>query len=443
MKIGSGWWLAALAAGALSGIAAPADRPSRMELQGARHRLENFEKQVERARGQPLRLGTDATEALERIKTLKEQFPGDPEVEALFQRARKALVASKGQTAEVGGDVLAYRHNEQKLKQAFADIAAREWADLQARFAAATNLLAAPWPPPDYEEQIPDDLVGRLVVLDEFSYPANQFRDTEKDYVYVGSPSRGYYFVDIHGRAWSGAYEAFKRYRRQVNRDIPENAPWILAGRITGLALMIPEAAKEKTRGAVHGWTVEPVALYVPGCTVGVADPSAPAGGYFSGEASLEELKRGFYTVTEIPADVTPDRLVEIFSIAIKEKNYPLYLDCIDPRRRMTPKALDLCAYHWDWHQRRFATLYALVRVEKPSIRVVQGYDENAKTEAFFLSEEEKKAIQAHASERVEEAAVRTRVYDEKGRQYGSPKTFFLRRVGNGRWHIATYAQPF
>lgn len=47
----------------------------------------------------------------------------------------------------------------------------------------------------------------------------------------------------------------------------------------------------------------------------------------------MEQIKGPLYSVRSIPADVTPERLVEIFATAIQEKNLKLYLDCIDPKR--------------------------------------------------------------------------------------------------------------
>ena len=46
-----------------------------------------------------------------------------------------------------------------------------------------------------------------------------------------------------------------------------------------------------------------------------------------------------------MPEDVTPERLVEIFRQAIKEKNYDLYRECIQEERRQTPiqESLLLC----------------------------------------------------------------------------------------------------
>ena len=418
-------------------------QPGKQELSGAKHRLEQFERKVELARGQPMKLGYEERNALDRIKKLKEKYPDDPEVEELFQKARELLIASKGEVITITPEMTAYRQNEQKLKEMFAEVAEKEWAELRAQAEQSDDYIAKPFPPTDREEATIAEMKGRYIILENFRYPANQFKDMGREFVFIGTPSRGYYFVELSNRRWGGAYAAFKRYRRLVNRDIPENGTWTLLGKIKDLDLLIPQAAEEKTDVPRWGWTVEPVAIYVPGCTLGVADRESEVGGHFSGEANLEKIKSAFYTVTSIPDDVTPEQLVDTYATAIKEKNYPLYLDCIDPRRRKTPTGVDRCQYHWDWHQHRFATFYVLTKPELVKINVVEGFGQEGEVEDFFLTEEEKEEIRKVSGDLVEHAEVRSKAYDENGRQYGSPKTFYLRRVNKGRWYIMNYAQPF
>ncbi|MBN1919444.1 MAG: hypothetical protein JW889_16225 [Verrucomicrobia bacterium] len=434
--------LIALAASAADS-ASDASKPGKQELSGAQHRLKQFARKVELARGQPMKLGFEENEALDRIKNLKEKYPDDPEVEELFQEARKLLIASKGDVIVITPEMTSYRENEQKLKQVFAEAAEKEWASLRAQAEQSADYIAKPFPPTDREDATIAEMSGRFVILEDFRYPANQFKDMGREFVSIGTPSRGYYFVELSNRSWAGAYAAFKRYRRLVNRDIPEDGKWVLLGRVMDLDLLIPQASEEKTDVPRWGWTVEPVAIHVAGCTLAVADRESEVGGHFSGEADMEKIKSAFYTVTSIPDDVTPEGLLDIFAAAIKEKNYPLYLDCIDPARRKTPIALDLCQYHWDWHQHRFATFYVLTMPEPATITVIEGFDEGGEVEDFFLTEEEKESIRKVSGDLVEQAEVRSRAYDENGRQYGSPKTFFLRRTNKGRWYIVNYAQPF
>ena len=96
-------------------------------------------------------------------------------------------------------------------------------------------------------------------------------------------------------------------------------------------------------------------------------------------EDQVETVKSGWYTVHKIPDSATPDRIMEVFMTAIKEKNYDLYHECIDPARRETETGEDLIRYHWDRHQERFHGQYVHAEFGKPEITVVKGFDEKSK----------------------------------------------------------------
>jgi hypothetical protein len=259
----------------------------------------------------------------------------------------------------------------------------------------------------------------------------------------VGSGTAGYYYVDIADRSWLGPYEAVKRYRRLVNTDVPEGGSWTMVGRITGCQLAVPQAEKEKTIPAYWGWVVEPVAIYVPDKTFALYQPDLESGGVFAGEEQMEDLKGKFYTVKSIPDDATPERLMEIYAAAIKEKNYPLFLDCIDPDRKKTKTALSRIRYFWDLHQERFAKFYVHVTVEPATIDVIKGFDANSDVDSFFLDKDQQEKVKDISGALVEEASLVTKAWDERGRQYGSPKPHYLKRVDKKRWYVTDYAQQF
>lgn len=407
--------------------------------------LKKLEDKVQRMGGQPFKLGYDETQALERIKVLREQYPGDPKVEELFKRAQAAVMASKGDIVEITPDMLNYRQNEKKFKDLFAAEGEKRWAELKAKVQSDPMTIAKPFPPPSVRDASVEALKGRYVILEDVEYPTNQFIEGGQEYIFVGSGTRGYYWVEIANRGWLGPYEAVKRYRRLVNQGVPEGGKWTIVGRITGIRFLIPQAEKKKTIAAFWGWCVEPVGIYVPGVTFALSTPETEEGGAFAGEENMERIKGPLYSVREIPPDVTPERLVEIFAAAIKEKNLELYKQCIDPRRQTGPRANSLLMYHWDWHQYRFATFYVHVVAEKAKIRVLKGFDTENRLEDFFLSDEQKETVKKVSEDLVEEATVFTKAYDERGRQYGSPKPHFLRRVGGakGRWYIVNFPQPF
>ena len=139
-----------------------------------------------------------------------------------------------------------------------------------------------------------------------------------------------------------------------------------MVGKITGSQLASP-GGKGKDHSRVLGLGSGARAIYIPGKTFAFYKPDLESGGVFAGEEQMEKIKGKFYTVTEIPDDVTPERLLEIYSLAIKEKNYPLFLGCIDPNRKKTKTALSRIRYFWDLHQERFARFYVHVSIAGPA----------------------------------------------------------------------------
>lgn len=429
------------------GAAEPAKKkkgPGKLEFGGARHRLEKFEDKVRRARGEPFKLGYVEKASLDRIWKLKEKYPDDPDVEKLFQRARTALMRSKGQTSALPKDVLRYRENEKKLRDMFLKVADKDWAAYQKKIQDSGKLVPRAFPPPQHREVGLEEMADKYVIFDNFEYPTNEFTDMGRQFCFVGSRLRGYYYVELSNRAWLGAYEAVKRYRRFINRDVPEGMRWTLVGKVVGLELMVPQAGKKKTMSAHWGWLVVPVAIYVPGRTFATAEEKMEKGGSFAGEEKMEDIKSEMYTVRKVPKDVTPQRLTEIFVTAIKEKNHPLYLDCIDPNRRKTKTALQLCMYHWEWHQQRFATFYCHVTVPKAKIMVERGLDLSPGSfERKFLTAEQIAELKKRAGPTVWRGDLATQAFDVRGQQYGSPKPRYFRKTEDGRWYITNYPQPF
>jgi hypothetical protein len=285
---------------------------------------------------------------------------------------------------------------------------------------------------------------GRIVVLDNVRYPDNQFHGSVGEFIWCGTRSDGMYFIRIDGRAWLGPYEAVKRYRRQVDTTMNEVKEWTVIGRISDLAMESPDASENQIAPPVMAWEVEPIALYVPGHIMAVYDKSGEHTGKFIDEDKVKDFKDAWYTVKEIPADVTPERLIEIFMYAIKEKNYDLFLECIDPFRRENPIQQSLVAYHWDLHQERFhgEYIHAFINSDKTVTKVLKGYDDNS-IDNFFLDAEEQAQIKEAYGEKEEEAVVQTYAIDKNGKQIGSPVNHTLRRVGSGRWYITSYESRF
>ncbi|MBR1470705.1 MAG: hypothetical protein IJ600_03580 [Lachnospiraceae bacterium] len=408
----------------------------------ATHYLEEYEKEVARAQGAAGYVFRNKEDALGRIKMLVEFAPKDDRVMDLYTRAKACVKGGAGNIVTVDPSYTVYLENEENLRKHFAEVSEKAWNDILA--ANTENRLEKIFPVPDFSKFTIDDMKDKIVVLDSVRYPDNQFMGSSAEYIWCGTRSDGMYFVKIDGREWLGPYEAVKRYRRQVDTTMNDVKEWHLIGRISDLAFEIPEAGENQVAAPVMAWEVEPIALYVPGHILGVRDEEGEHTGKFIDEDKLAELKDAFYTVKEIPEDVTPERLVEIFMWAIKEKNYPLYLDCIDPERKDNPVQQDLITYHWDRHQERFhgEYIHAMVDPDKTEKRVIQGYDDNS-IDNFFLDEDEQEKIKEAYGERIEEAIVQTTAIDKNGKQIGSPAKHTLQRTGDGRWYITTYEIRF
>ena len=413
-----------------------------MRIQQAEIYLKEFENEVRRANG-ATGIFRSKEDALGRIKILQEFAPDDPRVRDLFERAKRCLVGSLGNFFDVTADMTVYLENEENIKKLYAEKSEKAWNALLEQY--QDKLLEKVWPAPDVREQSMEELTGKYVVLDDVRYPANQFMGVTGEFIYVGKRSSGMYFVRLDSRSWLGPYEAVKRYRRLVDTTMMEVESWTVLGKIVSLAMEIPEAGEKKVGGPVFAVVAEPVALYVPGHVLGIYDKERENSGYFVDEEKVAAIKESWYTEKTVPDDVTPERLVEIFRQAIKEKNYDLYVDCIQPERRKNPIQESQLLYYWDLHQERFHGEYvhAQVQPDATKITVVKGYSDESGLESFFLSQEEQQAIAARYGEKVEYASVQTVAFDKNGKQVGSPVRRNLIRTNNGRWYIRDYEIRF
>lgn len=411
-----------------------ADAPSRNDLSKADYYLKLFEQQVEKAHGRPLNPSNEQKEALRRVKELREAFPDNPEVDALFARTREALSGSKGGGFQITPAMLAYRDQETRMVAAMGRLADEAWSGRHAAMQAEAGALLDAFPAPDPEKGDPDQIIGRSVLLTDFCYPDNQFQDTGAEYVFVGDRQRGYYFVRLSCRAWHTAYAALARFRDGISGLLP--TPWTVEGRITGVTLLVPQAEKDKTVAAALGWVVEPTALYLPGKLLALAAAASEEQGHFIGEEQTDKLRAGSYSVTELPKEDDPVKLVVVFAAAIKEKNWELFRQCVDKSWLATPTALSHLRYYWQNNQERYRTLYVHVEPEPVKEVLVLRGEKVDNDESFFLSEEQLSEMKSRAEPLLEQALVPVRRYDERGRQVGSPSPIFLRREEGQGWRI-------
>lgn len=412
-------------------------------IKQAEYHVKEFEKEVELQHGGDKTKYINKQNALDRVQALKLAYPDNPEIEKLFQRTKTALMKSKGDYATVDPAWLKYRVDEENLRKKISALGDEEWNRILASTVDPAKIVAKEFPAPDPKKVSIEELKGSFVVLTDVEYPNNQFYGGTGEFIWHGKPSSGYYFVLLDGRHWIGPYEAVKRYRRLVDSSLADVTKFTILGKITDITAEIPAAGEEKNGRYEMGWVVEPVAVKVPDHVVAVYDEKADSSGRFIGEEQVAQIKDSWYTVKSIPADVKPERLMEIFMTAIKEKNYDLYLDCIDPERKKTPTALSLIKYHWDLHQERFLREYVHAVMDKAKIYTTRGFDEGNEQENFFLDDDQKDILRKTQGEQVQRAEVESRAYDQNGKQLGSPHPHFLIKRGAGRWYVSDYAARF
>ena len=413
-----------------------------MRIGQAEMYLKEFEAEVQRANG-ATGIFRSKEDALSRIMILNDFAPDDPRVKNLFERARACIIGSTGNFTEISNEMTQYLVNEENIRKLYAQKSEKAWNEFKAQY--RDKLLDRVYPAPDLTENTVDDFQDKYVILDEVRYPSNQFLGVTGEYIWVGKRSTGMYFVKINTRRWLGPYEAVKRYRRLVDSTMMEVEEWTVLGEITGITMEIPEAGVQKVGAPVYAVVVEPVALYVPGHVLGLYDPECETSGRFVGEEEVAAIKESWYTVKSVPEDVTPERLVEIFRQAIKEKNYDLYVDCIQQERRKNPTQESLLLYHWDLHQERFHGEYVHAEVvpDATKITVVKGYDDNNGLDSYFLSKEDQQNIAKRYGDKVEYASVQTISFDKNGKQLGSPVRRNLIRTNGGRWYVRDYEIRF
>lgn len=421
-----------------AGLAQSAETAPPNDIKKAEHFLKKLEQHVDRAGGKPFKLTYDDKQAIKRVAALKKKYPKDSAVLALAERAAAAYMSSTGEYIQITPAMLEYRKNEKILIERVAVKAKAKWDSLIKSADTNGGLLERAFPSPVPKKVDPEKIIGKHVILENFRYPENEFTDMGDQYVFVGTGAKGYYFVELGARQWLGAYEALKRYRRQVSQDTP--IPWNLFGKITNISMLIPEAGEEKHVPPAYGWIVEPVAIHVPGKLTAWADSALEEGGAFSAETELNAIKQDMYTFTTVPDDVEPLKLVEIFATAIKEKNWDLYLACIDPARSKTPKAVARLQYFYDNNLERYIRWYVYVEpVEQKPVIVIKGVViEKGSDIDILLNESQKETLTGRDQDVVEEVSVVIKTYDEKGKQTAFPKDVVLRRYNGKRWYIVS-----
>lgn len=415
--------------------------PRKIELDEANYYLEKFEDYAKSLKGEKGLLTGDAKIALKKISALRSKFPKHAGVQDLFNRARVAAKRLQGVTLEITPAMLAYRKREAENAKRMAGVSVDAWKKFRAGVAQQEGAILDALPAPSPESTPLRKVRDKYVVLEGVRYPDDLFRQFGRQYIAVGKPSTGYYFVDVSHRRFIGAYEAVRRYQRRVSDDLPAN--WTVVGRLVSVQVMVPEPGEVKVGSAYAGWLVQPEAIYVPGRVFAIADDKHDDGGRFAGEDRMAEILADQFSVRKVPADVEPEQLVTLFVTALKERNYDLYLDCIDPAEQQTVTQTEWLERKYDIFQRRLRDDYVHVQVYKVDpVKVVQGGEsaEDANLLAEFLDEKTIESEKQHRLPRVEEQRLWLHLYDESGKVREAPKALTFRRqegLKGNRWFVS------
>ena len=412
------------------------DGPSRFDLSRTEDRIENWEEHDARMNGAPYELRTNDREAMELIVDLRREYPDNPQVQELFERVRVLILSSRGVVREITEEDLAFREQAEIIRQRFYDLSVERWEEINEELEADESTISDAFPAPDPTQSDLDEYLGRTIKLEGVQYPMGMFSNLGTSYIAVGRASTGFYYVNVSSRGWRTAYEAVRRYRREVGGEIPQEVEWTVVGRITDVELAVPVAGEEPVGEASFGWVIDPDYIWIPGFVLTETGVDNEFGGQFIGEDRVDEIKGPLYSLTEVPEDASPEDVVHAWHTAIQERNYDFYVELIDPNRRETGPQMEIVRYHWDWHMFRWWDMYvAYDIIEGPEIEIVRG-EEIDELEMEFLTEEERRRLMESSEPYERLATFKIRYIGENGRQIRRPQNFYLRKYEDGRWWV-------
>lgn len=407
--------------------------PNRGHLSRVDYYLREFEGRVQRGKGSQVGLVTRDKEMLTEIRSLLQKYPEDETVKKMFERAKVAYNASKGHRFEITPEMLAFRDKGAQKIQAAARFSNEAWSAMQKQLASDSMFIQQSFPAPDPMKEALEEMTGKRVVLTGVRHEELLFKQNGLQWIPVGAPSRGYYYLQASSRSYSALYEAVRRYQTQFSGTYPPE--WTVVGVIRDLQLLVPEAGKEKIGPAHLGWEVEPQAVYVEGKVLATLDAEHEEGAVFAGEKQLEQILGDLYSVKSVPNDVDPAGLIDILVIAMKEKNYDLYLDCIHPDEKRTAIQHHNLKLYWNASQQGLLNVNVHAHPLKVSeVETIKGGGPDADFEDFFGDGKEIKKI----GPLIERVRVEVRVYNEAGVQSALPRHVVMQRTDKGRWYLVS-----
>ena len=425
--------MAALCVGVLTLLGsvgqAVAEEASAAEVARVRYELSKVEQKVNEYDGQSFELSKYDQRAFRMVKDLATRFPNDPKVKELVAHAKKVYKAVKGVRFEVTPEMLAYRNRAANLEQAVARASNERWVQLKLDATTGKEHIAKPFPvklPPEVDSS---EVEGHTVLFENVPYEQDLFVQSGRNWVPIGDAGKGYYFLAASGPAFDRLFEALRRYRNRIKQNVGDS--WSFLGKVIGPDLLVPGGGKQQSGKPTFGWIVEPTAIFIKNTVLVEMDDGHETGASFTGEKKLDSLVK--YSVTSVPDDVEPAQLVRIYVTALKEKNFDLHLECIDPEQRKAGPQIQNLRYKWEVQQKGLERIHAHAEpVEVGPIKVTAGNVEED-LEDFFGEGEGGDDKPGYKEERV---TITVRLFDVNGRQTVRSRYVTLIRRNGGRWYI-------
>lgn len=418
----------------VTAFAEAADDPNPAEVARMRYELEKVEHAAKISAGKPFDWSESERKIFRQLQEFAQKYPGDEKVKALIERGKVAYQASGGNRFVITEEMLAYRDRGEKIESAIGSAADKAWAALQEEQKAL--LIEKPFPAPDPLDVDETEMIGKRVLLEGIRYEEQLFVENGCNYVAAGDPTKGCYFIAGSSQRFNALFEAMRRYRTAVKETLP--AEWSFVCELNGPEMLTPGGGGGGALGgggegfSSHvGWTANPIAIYIPGTLFVSLDETHDQGASFAGEAELSNLLS--FSITEIPDKVTPEGLVRLYVVAVKEKNFDLHIECHDPSNRHHPGQIQTLRYYWEMQQKGLEREHAHAEpVEVGKIRVVQGGEDKG-LDSFFGDPNKggKKALP-----KIERVTVSVQLYNADGIQTVRPRLVTLNRKEGGRWYI-------
>lgn len=401
---------------------------TRAEIARVRYELSKVEQKLKNSGGLPVELSANDLAAFEMVRGLSERDAGNSAVVELVEEAKGFYNRAKGVRFEITPEMLAYRTRQGELENKIGALADQTWEELRSSAAHDPMVLQTPFPVKLSADEETLDNSGRRVFLNDVDWEAVLFIQTGVNWIPVGNPAEGFYYIDGNSQEYNQLYAAIQRYREQVKTQIGPRLSF--RGTIKAPILLAPDGKGDQVGTPQLGWRVEVDAIHVPGVLTVLLDATHGANARFVGEDELPAWRS--FSMAAVPEDVTPTSLVKIYIDAIKEKNWDLHLECLDPSLRLHEAQLQGLRYTWELQQKGLESFHCHAEpTHQGPVRVTKGFvDDNL--EDFFGDG----VAREPATEKEERTVVTVQLFGERGVQTVRPRYLTLIRRNEGRWYI-------